>query len=537
MGKRGPKTAASKSATQVAARPGEQPPWEKEGLTRAEKVIAFIETLPITSGAHAGRRFILRPWQKKIIKALYKTNKAGKRLVRQGLITVGRKNGKTQLAAALALNHLLGSEVEPRGQIFSAASDREQASLIFKELEAFIYAIPEFSERCHIQSFHRTITDTVSGSVYKAVTSDGRKAHGLSPSFIIADELAMWHSRDLFDNLLTGTGARSEPLMITIGTQSADSNHIMSELVDYAEKIADGTLPRDKTFSGHVFTVPIDADPWDEKNWKLANPALGDFRSLEEMRNFGEQAQKIPAKEAVFRNLYLNQRVDPSGRWISSESFGSCVSDIPDLTGRACYAGLDLSSTQDLSALSLCFAPIAEGEPYYVLSFAWCPKEAIKTRSTRDRVDYQLWAKHGYLEATPGAVVDYGYILKRIEELGKKFNLKAISYDRWGSTKIVKDIEDMGLAVLEFGQGFASMSPPAKELEKLILEKKIVFQDNPALRWCFGNVQVEIDSAGNIKPSKKRSKEKIDMVVSTIMALDGALRNTKKSVVPSITWL
>jgi phage terminase large subunit-like protein len=450
---------------------------------------------------------------------------------------LGRKNGKTALAAALALCHLLGPESEPRGQVFSAASDREQAALIYREMEAIILSVPEFECRCHIQSFRKTITDTENGTIYTAMTADARKAHGLSPSFVVCDEMAQWANRDLYDNLTTGTGARKEPLMVVISTQSADPNHIMSELVDYALKIQDDTLPADPAFYGCVYAAPDDADPWDEATWFKCNPALNDFRSLEEMQIFAEQAKKIPAKESVFKNLYLNMRVDAAAKWISSADFDACVQPMPDLSGRECYAGLDLSSTQDLSALSLCFVPIAENEPFFTLHYCWCPKDAIKTRSKNDRVPYDLWHKQGHIEATPGTVIDYSYILKRIEAIGKKYQLKALSFDRWGSTKIVSDLADMGLTVLEFGQGFASMSPPSKELEKLVLERKIVFPDNPALAWCFSNVIVEIDAAGNVKPSKKRSKEKIDMVVSCIMALDGALRNSKKEVAPSITWI
>jgi phage terminase large subunit-like protein len=252
------------------------------------------------------------------------------------------------------------------------------------------------------------------------------------------------------------------------------------------------------------------------------------------MRIFSEQARKIPAKESVFRNLYLNQRVDATAKWIGTTDFDACVGDIPDLSGRECYAGLDLSSTQDLSALSLTFLPIEENEPYYTLHWCWCPSEGIKQRSKTDRVAYDLWHRQGHIEATPGNVVDYSYILKRIEAIGKQYKLKALLFDRWGSQKLVKDLEDLGLSVVEFGQGFASMSPPSKELEKLILSRKIVFPSNPALRWCFSNVTAEVDAAGNVKPSKKKSREKIDLVVSTIMALDGALRNTKKEVSPSM---
>lgn len=537
MGKRGIQSPAKKAIKPRRASRAKVLPWNKKGLTRAERVIAFCEFLPITAGIHAGRRLVLREWQKEIIRAIYATDETGKRKVRTALITVPRKNGKSALASALALCHLLGPEAEQRGQIFSAASDREQAAIIYREMEAIILSVPEFEPRCHIQSFHKTITDTETGSVYRAMSADARKAHGLSPSFMIFDELAQSKDRELFDNLTTGTGARKEPLMIVISTQSADPRHIMSELVDYALKIEDGTLPADPSFYGCVYAAPDDADPWDEDVWFQCNPALDDFRSLEEMRIFAEQAKRIPAKEATFRSLYLNQRCDPAAKWISISDFEACTGALPDLSGRECYAGLDLSSTQDLSALSLCFVPTEESEPFYTLHYAWCPEDAIKSRSKADRVPYDLWNKQGHIEATPGAVVDYGYILARIETIGKQYDLRAILFDRWGATKIVKDLEDMGLTVLEFGQGFASMSPPSKEMEKLILQRKIMFPNNPALSWCFSNVIAETDPSGNIKPSKKRSREKIDMVVSSIMALDGALRNQKKEIAPTITWI
>lgn len=536
MGKRGPISAAKKSAKPVKAWRGKNPPWEKKGLSRAERVIKFCECLPVTSGTLAGKKLKLRPWQKKIIRAIYRI-KNRRRLIRTALITIPRKNGKSQLAAALALAHLLGPESEPRGQVYSAAADREQAAIIFKEMEAIILRIPEFEKRCHVQSFHKRITDLETGSEYHAMSSDARKAHGLSPSFMVFDELAQSKNRELYDNLTTGTGARKAPLMVVISTQSPDPNHIMSELVDYGLKIDEGILPPDPTFHSTIYTAPEDADPWDEKTWFACNPALDDFRSLEEMRNFAETARKIPAKENVFRNLYLNQRVDSAARWISSNDFEACVGDIPDLTGRECYAGLDLSSTQDLSALSLCFAPLEEGEPFIVWPHAWCPSEAIRERSKRDRVPYEVWEKQGYIEATPGAVVDYGFILKKIDDLAKRFDIKAILFDRWGATKIVQELETRGLTVIEFGQGFASMSPPTKELEKLILERRIRFKENPALSWCFSNVICENDAAGNLKPSKKRSREKIDMTVSTIMALDGAIRNQKKEVTPLLTFI
>jgi phage terminase large subunit-like protein len=546
MGLRGPKSAAERSSRPdngllhlpfaSESWSGKTAPWELPGLSRPQRVIRFCEHLPITSGTLAGGTLRLRAWQKAIIRAIYKTTH-GKRVVRTALITMPRKNGKTQLAAALALCHLLGPEAEPRGQIFSAAADREQAALIYKEMEAMILRIPEFARRCQVQSFHRRIFDFTTGSEYHALSSDARKAHGLSPSFVVYDELAQAKDRELFDNLTTGTGARKEPLTVAISTQSNDQHHVLSELVDYALKVQDGTLPPDPAFHATIFAAPEDADPWAESTWFACNPALDDFRSLDELRDFADKAKKIPAKENVFRNLYLNQRVDSAARWISSTDFNACVGTLPDLTGRDCYAGLDLSSTQDLSALSLCFPPIADGEPFYVIPFAWCPSDAIQARSKADRVPYELWHRQGHIEATPGAVVSYGSILKRIEELGKQYQVKAILFDRWGSQKIVAELQDMAVPVIQFGQGYMSMSPASKELEKLILERKIVFPASPPLGWCFGNVIVETDAAGNIKPSKKRSSEKIDLVVSTIMALDGAVRNQQKEVTPALCWV
>ena len=301
MGKRGVKTASQTYAQKNALERMEVIPWEVEGLSRVNRVIAFIESLPITSGVHAGRKFILRPWQKRIIRSIYKTRK-GRRVIKTALITTPRKQGKTALAAALALCHLLGPEAEPRGQCYSAAADREQAAIIFREMVAIVYLMPEFSERCHVKALPREIIDNVTGSVYRALSADARKAHGLSPSFAIYDELAQARDRTLFDNLSSGTGARSEPLVIVISTQSPDPHHILSELVDYGQSVLDVTI-EDESFHATIYAAPPDSDPWSVKTWRKCNPALGDFRSLGEFRQFAAQAKRMPSKENVFRNL------------------------------------------------------------------------------------------------------------------------------------------------------------------------------------------------------------------------------------------
>jgi phage terminase large subunit-like protein len=308
--------------------------------------------------------------------------------------------------------------------------------------------------------------------------------------------------------------------------------------VDYGQAINDGTLPPDASFHATIYAAPDEADIWDKRVWRRCNPALGDFRSKEEMEQFAEQAKRIPTKENTFRNLYLNQRVDAEARFINSADYDACVlADFPDLAGRPCYGGLDLSATQDLTAFVLCFPPLDEGEPFYLLPFAWVPTDAISERSKSDHVPYDVWQRQGYIEPIEGSVIEYRPILERIDDLAQLYDLRAIAFDRWGATRVISDLEDAGMTVLQFGQGFASMSPPCKEIEKLILERKIAFPDNPALRWCFGNVVAEIDPAGNVKFSKKKSREKIDLAVAAVMALDGAVRNSVQNTEPTMVWL
>jgi len=537
MGKHGIKTGAAKAAEKQAKRAWrtKKPPWEQRNLTRAEKVIRFCEVLPITAGVHAGRRLKLRPWQRDIVNALYR-EKNGKRIVRNAVVSMPRKQGKTALAAALALAHLIGPEAEERGQVFSAASDREQAAILFREMEAIILRIPEFAERCNIRAFTKEIIDSETGSVYRALTADGRKAHGLSPSFCVYDELAMSKDRQLFDNLSTGTGARAEPLMLTISTQSANPHHVLSELVDYALAINEGTLPQDETFYGCIYAADDNADPWDEKVWHDCNPALDDFRSLDEMRDFAAKAQKMPQREAVFRNLYLNQRVETADHFVTTAAYEACVGAIPDLTNRKVWVGLDLASVADLTACVIVSEPEVD-EPFYVIPFAWCPGDSIRARTEKDRVPYLTWQRQGFIEEIPGGVINYGPILEKIGWIKSNFDLQGVCFDRWGSQKIIHDLEEMDIPVIEFGQGFASMAAPVKELEKLILEKGIVFPDDPVLKWCFSNIVVEQDAAGNRKFSKGKASEKIDLAIGTVMALDAAIRNKQEPIQAAIGWL
>jgi phage terminase large subunit-like protein len=404
-------------------------------------------------------------------------------------------------------------------------------------MEALILRVPEFDNRCNIRAFTKEIIDEETGSTYRALSSDARKAHGLSPSFVVYDELSQSKGRELWDNLSTGTGARLEPLSIVISTQTADPHHIMSELVDFSLSIEEGTLPEDPTFYGKIYTAPDDCDPWDEQVWFDCNPALDDFRSLEEMMAFAEQAKLMPQKEAAFRNLYLNQRVETSGKFISVAAYDACVGRIPDLSGRAMWAGLDLAAVSDTTSIVLIPEPLP-GEPFYVIPICWCPGDSIIERTKKDRVPYALWQRLGFIEPISGGVMKYGPIIQKIGELKSQYDLKGICFDRWGSQKIIQDLEEMDIPVIEFGQGYKSMAAPVQELERLVLEQGIVFPENDLLKWQFQNIVIEQDAAGNRKFSKGKASGKIDICASLVMALDAVIRNGGVVVAePKIMWL
>lgn len=487
-------------------------------MGRADRVTKFIENLTITAGSHAGQPFRLRDWQKEIVRAIYEPEAAGRRVVRQALITLPRKNGKTQLAAALALVHLFGPEAEERGQVYSAAADRNQAALIFHEASAMVRADPELSAICNIIESQKRIVHYSSGSFYVANSSESRTAHGFSASCIIYDELAQAPNRKLYDVLTTSTAARAEPLTIVISTQSSDPNHVMSELVDYGRKVLDGVLT-DPTFVPIIYAAPMDADPWDESVWRACNPALGDFRSLDEMRQYAEQAKHIPARESAFRALYLNQPVDADARFLSSADWQACggAVDAEALRGRPCWGGLDLSSTRDLTALVLYF-PDDDGA---VLAWFWAPGENLAEREDRDRVPYRTWRDRGFIEAPPGRAIDKQAIALRLAEIGATFDVRAVAYDRWRIEDLKKQLSDDGidLPLVPWGQGFRDMGPAVDALETAVLDGNVRHGGHPVLTWTASNAVVVTDPAGLRKIDKSKSTDRVDGLVALAMAL------------------
>lgn len=376
-------------------------PWTLPGLSRAERVIAFVESLPITKGYGAGEPVALLPFQREWLEAVYATDAEGNRRVRTGLLSVARGQGKTVLAAMLCLAHLVGPECEQRGECYSAAATRDQSALIFAEMEAIIAETPWIAARVNVQRFHKVIEDSITGSKYRALASDGASVHGLASSFVICDELAQWKGRELFDVLRTSMGKRREPLMLTIGTQSPYAENIMSELVDYAGRIESGEIA-DPSFHGAIYAAAEDAALDDPAAWADANPALGVFVNEQTIGEEAQRAIRMPTFEPAFRNLHLNQRVDAEPKAINPAEWNACGESVDpaSLRGRPCYAGLDLSSVRDLSALVLYF-PEDDGA---VLPYFWCPKAGLALKEEQDRVPYRTWAGQGHIEPTPGAL-------------------------------------------------------------------------------------------------------------------------------------
>lgn len=503
------------------------PAWQAEGLSRPERVVAFLESLEVTAGKLAGQPFRVRPWQRDIIEEIYSESAEGCRPVRTAVLTFGRKNGKTGLAAGLALCHLAGPEAEQRGEVYSAANDKDQAGKIFAEMVAMIERHPLLSARINVKRFGKELEDAETRSIYRALSADVAGKHGLSPSCVIYDELGQATNRDLFDALDTAMGARADPLMIVISTQAATDVAPMSQLVDYGRRIRDGVVD-DPSFRLFEWSAPIDADPWDEDTWKLANPAMGDFLNLDEVRRQASQARRMPAKEPAFRNLILNQRVSAERHFLTATEWLTCA-DKPDLSrlaGQECFAGLDLSAVRDLTALVLVFPD--DSGAFDVLPFFWLPGDSLKEREDEDRVPYWAWREAGHLETTPGATIDPAFVAHRVAEIAARYDLRKLAYDRWRIDTFQKALGDLGaeIEMEPFGQGFKDFSPAVDIVERLVTDRRLRHGANPILTWCAANAVAVADPSGNRKLDKSRSRGRIDGLVALAMALAVAARHS-----------
>lgn len=508
------------------ARP-EVPAWTAPDLTRSERVIAFCEGLRITSGGNAGRLMVLRPWQREFIERLYAVNDDGLRLVRTAILSMGRKNGKTQLAAMLALAHLLGPEAESRGEVYSCANDRFQASKIFAEMVALIQGDPEMLDRVNIVRFKKEIEDLKSGSFYAALTAEAKTKMGLNPSMVIYDELGQASNRHLYDAMDSAMGARKEPLLLVISTQAADDFAPMSQLIDYGIKVNEGELV-DPSFHLTLHQAPLELDPWLPETWALANPALGDFRSLPDVERLAQQAQRMPSTENSFRNLILNQRVSLHTKFIERTEWNACADEPLIPSGAKIYAGLDLGSTRDMSALVIIHQDI-DGI-FHVMPEFWLPGD-IGERSDHDHAPYDVWVRDGLI--TPvGKTTDPALLALRVAELSRDYRLMTVAYDRWRINDFRRELDAIGcdVTLVEHGQGYKDMSPAVDIVERMVLNRRIRHGANPVLQACVANAVVSRDPTGGRKLDKAKSTGRIDGLVALAMAFSLALIKTDAEV-------
>ena len=495
----------------------------------AKRACSFIETFcKHTKGSLAGEKFILEDWQREIIEAIFgwKSKETNLRKFRQCFIFIPRKNGKTTMMVGIAL-YMLFSDGEKGAEIVSAAADKEQARLSFSIAKQMVLQEPNLIKRAG--TYRDSITYDKAGSYYKVISADADTKHGLNLSCCLLDEIHSHKNRDLYDVLLTSMGARKEPLMLGITTAGAghQKDHISRELYDYSKKLIDGSI-EDDSFLGVVYEADEGDDIFSEEVWKKANPGYGSIVTKEYMEQQAIKAKNEPSFENTWRRLHLNQWVVNEAKWISDEKWmmGEREVDRNYLRGKVCYAGLDLASTRDITCLALLF-PDEEGG-YDIINYNFIPEDNAKKRSERDKVNYEKWGREGLIEFTTGDVCDYNYIKQKIRDLSEEFDIQMVAYDRWNSSQIVIDLTEEGCPMIPVGQGFRTMSPATKEFETLALSGKLRHGGDPVLRWMMSNVVLTFDPAGNVKPNKAKSNEKIDGVVACLMALSEAMENKNK---------
>jgi phage terminase large subunit-like protein len=488
--------------------------------SKALEVRQFFECfLRHSKGKWAGKPFTLLPWQwEHCIEPLFGWRRAdGTRRFRKGGIWIPKKNGKSTLAAGIELYLLCGDD-EPGAEIFVAAADRDQASIVFNEAASMVRRSTALSERLQVIQTHKRIIYPAENSYMRALSAEAPTKEGLNISGLIFDELHAQKTRVLWDTLVYGGASRSQPLLLSISTAGYDRQSIGFEQYDYACKVRDGIIA-DWEFFNYIAEATVDEDWTSPAVWRKANPSLGETIYEDELAAACREALESPAKENAFRRYRLNQWTEQETRWFAMHVWDANAApvDPAELAGRPCFVGLDLASTIDIAAAVYVF-PDDEG-PWQVYPEFFVPADNAVERERRDRVPYTQWIRQGVLTATPGTSIDYDRIRASIVANGERFDVRQIAIDRWNATQLATQLQGDGFEVVMFGQGFASMSSPSKMLEAFLLDRKIAHGGQPVLRWMASNVAAEVDAAGNIKPSKRRSSEKIDGIVALVMGI------------------
>jgi phage terminase large subunit-like protein len=490
----------------------------------ADYAVDFIKNLKHTKGRWAGIRFNLLPWQEHdIVRPLFGILRPdGYRQYNTVYVEVSKKNGKTELGSAIALL-LLSADGEVGAEVYSAAADKDQATLVFRPAAAMVRGDKVLKKHLKVLDSSRRIVDYKMGSYYQVLSSDVPTKHGLNVHGVIIDELHAQPNRNLYDVLTEGSGdARTQPVFLFLTTAGYDKHSICWEVHEYAIKVRDGII-EDPTFLPVIYAA-ADEEEWDtvdwtdEKIWRRANPSLGETIDIERLRAACKKAQEVPALENSFKRLRLNIWTAQETKWLPMTAWDATggIVDPSKLKGEECYGGLDLASSIDIAAFVLNFP----GENGHIwLPFFWIPEENIAERVKKDRVPYDMWVKQGLIRTTSGRVIDYRVIREDIVKLGDMYDIREIAFDRWGAIQITQDLTDEGFTMIQFGQGMASMAAPTKELLAVVLQERLIHGGNKVLRWMASNMMVKEDPAGNVKPDKAKSSEKIDGIVAGIMAL------------------
>jgi phage terminase large subunit-like protein len=488
-------------------------------MTRAERNIAWCEAhLHLPEGRNVGQPLKMAEFMKADFQAIY-DNPFG---TRRAIISRGRKNAKTTECACILLLHLCGPEHKLNSQTFSCAQSRDQAAVLFSLAAKIVRLSPKLQSVIQIRDTGKELLCPQLGTSYKALSAEVSTAYGLSPALTIFDELGQVRGprSALVEALETATAAQEDPLTIIISTQAPSDQDLLSLLID------DALAGHDPSTVLRFDAAPEDVDPFSEATIRLANPAFDVFMNQKEVLAQAADAKRMPAREAAYRNLVLNQRVESSSPFLSLGVWAACSAPPEDFAGKDIYCGLDLSEVNDLTALVSIWRNPVTGE-VSVKPTCWLPSEGLAAKSQHDRQTYDLWAQRGFLETTPSAVISYEYIAQYIyREVFSKYRVAKLGFDRWNFKHLKPWLLAAGFGesaiaerFVEFGQGTQSMSPALRTLEELVLSRKLRHGNHPVLNMCCANSVVVLDDASNRKLSKKRSSGRIDAMVALAMAI------------------
>jgi phage terminase large subunit-like protein len=497
--------------------------WDREKANRA--IGFFRDALRLNGGEFEGRPFVLGDWQAFIVGSLFGWQaEDGTRRFRVAYVEVAKGNGKSPLAAGIG-HLMLSADKEPRAEVYAAATKKDQAMILFRDAVAMVDQSPALSRRLTKSGTGVSawrLTDLATGSFYMPIASDDAQS-GPRPHCGLIDELHEHKSSLVVDMMRAGTKGRRQALIFEITNSGYDRHSVCRQHHEYSQKVLGGVLEDDSWFA---YIAGLDeGDDWtDERVWPKANPNLGVSVTLKYLREQVREAVGMPSKQNVVRRLNFCEWTEQDERWIDMALWdqGAAAIDVAALRGRTCYAGLDLAKVNDLSALALLFPPITEGEKWKALWYFWVPKDDVAKRSKRDRVPYDVWVRDGYITATEGNATDFAFIQAKITEVCGFYDVREVAYDRVFAGEIVQNLMAEGIVMVPFGQGFLSMGAPTAHLARMLLAGELQHGANPVARWCASNVTVLTDPAGNIKPDKERSSEKIDGITALIEAVGRA---------------